>query len=421
MADTELKYNPDNMNDYSFCFVGPVIYEYVSWILNEAQRRGLKRLYFLARDGYLLREVAIRICKACDLDIDCRYLYCSRRSLRTPSYHLIGDEAYDLIFCFGYYVTPRSILQRVGLSESEQNNILNQAGIASDIPLSHSEFDAFKDYLKNNRDFTNHIVEISKVEYPLAISYFEQNGLFENDYVAIVDSGWTGSMQRSLRQLMRSAGYCGKFWGFYFGMYSEKKEDDDGEYLTYYFSSKNGLKNKLMFNNNLFECMLSAPHPMTVKYICCDGIMEPIFAEENGEEMNHLIRLQIDGVLQYTDNMCQRKQAPFDLRESNKRCYRLLKRSMIHPRVQEAELYSAFMFCDDITEGYHISMADKGMRKLLSNYLLIPRIFRKLFKLKKKKTQNLLWVYGVIAFCPAVLRPWYRCNVLAYDLLKAVL
>ena len=37
---------------------GPVIFDFVCWVLDEAVRRKIKTLYFLARDGYILHKIA---------------------------------------------------------------------------------------------------------------------------------------------------------------------------------------------------------------------------------------------------------------------------------------------------------------------------------------------------------------------------
>ena len=66
-------------------FPGRLMTDYVWWILQEAEKAGIKTLYFLARDGWLLREIALAICEHYSLDIKCKYLYFSRISLRTPS------------------------------------------------------------------------------------------------------------------------------------------------------------------------------------------------------------------------------------------------------------------------------------------------------------------------------------------------
>ena len=52
----------------------PVLFCYVRQILKTAQEKGIKRLYFLARDGYVMKEIAQIICKKQYIGIDCRYL-----------------------------------------------------------------------------------------------------------------------------------------------------------------------------------------------------------------------------------------------------------------------------------------------------------------------------------------------------------
>lgn len=115
--------------------VAPVLIAYVEWVLREAAQRGIHRLYFLARDGYVLQKIAERFCAAHRLDIQCRYLYCSRMSLRMPDYHLIGEEAFRLLSQPGYHVTLRSLFQRVTLPETLYSRILSEMGLSQPVPL----------------------------------------------------------------------------------------------------------------------------------------------------------------------------------------------------------------------------------------------------------------------------------------------
>lgn len=108
--------------------VAPVLYSYVNWVLNNAKERKIHTLYFLARDGYILKKIAELICERYQWNMECRYLYCSRASLRMPSYHLIGDEAYDLIFASGYHVTLNTFFDRIEMSEQKRKTIIKECG-----------------------------------------------------------------------------------------------------------------------------------------------------------------------------------------------------------------------------------------------------------------------------------------------------
>jgi FMN phosphatase YigB (HAD superfamily) len=60
----------------------PLMFGFASWLLRSARAAGLRRLYFLARDGQVLRDIACGVQPALGTEIDCRYLYVSRRALR---------------------------------------------------------------------------------------------------------------------------------------------------------------------------------------------------------------------------------------------------------------------------------------------------------------------------------------------------
>lgn len=407
------------MREYSKKYVGPTMYEYTKWTILQAQDKGIKRLYFLARDGYLLCEIAKMICKAHSIDIDCRYLYCSRSALRMPSYNIIPEEEmYDILLLGGYYVTPKTLLERAGFEKSELLRLYKELEIEqTNKCLNETELNFLRDKIKQNNYYKEEVLKKSRESYMPTIDYFKKQGLFDNDYVAIVDSGWTGSMQRSLRQLLESSGYTGKLIGFYFGMYVSQKEAQDGEYNTFYFSHKEGDKRKRYFNNNLFECMLSAPHPMTLSFEYNEhGVAVPSLATNHSERLLTLIDAQINGALEYTEKRLLSDTLDYNYKKSIKFCYKLLKRAMVYPTRSEAEMLSLFTFCDDITENYKLSLASAEMRKSLKKYMIVSRVARKL--LGKKQSDDLFWPYGVIAFCPKITRPWYRFNILFWDFLK---
>lgn len=422
MSESESSFLP-LMSNYSYNVVGPVMYEYTSWVISMAIEKKIDCLYFLARDGYLLKKIAESICKKFNLNIACKYLYCSRCSLRMPLYHLIGDEMYDLLFLKGYSLTPLSIIQRAGLDSQEIMQTFEEIGVDNpDKELTNDEFENFILKLKNESSFSKFVIKHSKDSYKAAIDYFKEQGLFENNTVAIVDSGWTGSMQRSLRQLLSSYGFNGKIIGFYFGMFAAPKTADDGEYYTFYFNKNTGLKRKIMFNNNLFECMLSANHGMTKGYSYSNGKSIPLFTESHNDSMAMLIDEQIEGSMQYTNQrLFQEDSFRFNQKEALKKCYKILKRSMVYPTAKEADMYGQFLFCDDISEAYKLSMSDNSMKNQLKNYSVIRRVFRRIFKIKSNTTPELLWIYGVIANCGPLKASWYRVNAIIWDWMRFVL
>lgn len=400
----------------------PVLLSYVSWILHAAQNRGINKLYFLARDGYVLYKIALQIVAKEKLSIACKYLYCSRVSLRTPSYHIIGEEAYDLLLLGGYQVTPNSVLRRVKQPQAWCEQVLEEEGIPReerDALLSRRQMAELFNKLRRNETYRAGVMEASKQAYDTTVGYLKQEGLLSSDTVAIVDSGWTGSMQRSLRQILESMGYSGKLIGFYFGMYAQPKVPCDGEYLTWYFDHTGRTTDKILFCNNLFECILSAPHGMTLGYVEKGGY-QPVFADDQNEQQLELINAQINAILQSVE----RKLPHFDFQhfdalkelQANRKC---LHRFMANPTQDEVALYGRFDFSDDIREGGLLPLASAQQIDQLKGYSIFARILRRIRKVSAKNVE-LFWPYGVLAYLPKLKRAWYRWNIYIWEWIKCI-
>ena len=410
-------------------FSGPIIFNYVWWVLHEAQKRGIERLYFLARDGYTLHKIATLLCSRFHLGIECRYFYCSRAALRMPSYFFIGDEAYDLLFLWGYYVTLKSVLLRGGLTEQERSTVYRECDledVLEEHPLSYAEFREYTGRIRKSKTFRTAVMEKSTAAFENAIGYFRSEGLFEQEQIAVVDSGWTGSMQRSLRQLLEFAGYTGKLTGFYFGMYQKPKLRADGDYLTWYFNAKGKIGNKALFCNNLFECLLSAPHGMTLAYDRTeDGFAPVLLPPPSGEELAAILA-QCEAIYTYAARQAEQIVfEDFNAPKLHRDTARRIRRYMARPTREEAAYYGQFLFCDDITEAYHFTLTESEQASLLQNYSIPRRILRKVIKRQPQKNENkkaeLFWPFGTVAFLPEYSKWWYWCNVHMWELMKYML
>lgn len=65
-----------------YAFSGIVLFDYVNWVLKQASSRKIKRLFFIARDGYILKKIADVIINNNDLNTETFYLYGSRNAWR---------------------------------------------------------------------------------------------------------------------------------------------------------------------------------------------------------------------------------------------------------------------------------------------------------------------------------------------------
>lgn len=73
---------------------GILLYPYVTWIIERAKKENIHRLYFIARDGYVLKKIADEIIEHQNLNISTKYIYGSRKAWRTDN---LSEEDKSLV------------------------------------------------------------------------------------------------------------------------------------------------------------------------------------------------------------------------------------------------------------------------------------------------------------------------------------
>lgn len=411
-------------NQVMSCVGAPMIYLYVSWVLEEARKRQIKRLYFLARDGQIFYEIARIICKERNLDIECRYLYCSRIAWRVPQYFLLKEKCLDYICQRSMNLTIKKMLDRILFSEKEMQEACKYLDIEQlqlECSLDFAEVKALQYKMASSKPFMNMVYDISKREYECAKRYLEQEGMLDKEKKALVDTGWVGSMQQSLKMLVESITHEEyDIYGFYFGMF-RTPEIDKERYYPYYFSANGDLQRKASFNNNLLECMCGSDDGMTLCYREEHGRMQPVFSTSknlNQEKWN--IKKNHDIVCKFTEYMLLNSQAePIPKEAACKIIQKLTNMFMVHPSTAEAELYGNYLFSDDVTEKGVIELAPKLETKELFGEDFIPKIYKRLFvkDIRKRQTKS-FWIEGSIERSYTSFKGWHRFNAWLWHLLQ---
>lgn len=396
----------------------PVLYCYVRQILKTANEKNIKRIYFLARDGYIMKKIAEIICENQNMDIDCRYLYCSRYVLKNALYYLCDTaEDFERAGFFGRCAgqSPANTLCRAGLSEEERQSIYNNIGFHGDENrvMDNGEFALFCDALKKSELLLSTLKNNSKTAYDSITAYFDEQGLFDDVPFALADTGWLGSIQSALTDI------CGdkvknKIRGFYFGLFRGLDED---RFIPYLFSAENAHKTVPQFCNNLFECFCAAPHGMTVAYTKTDNGYEPVFKEQN-MAMKKLAEKQIEIITAFAEN------ADVDMNENDDSLKKIIRELLIalmyKPEKDEAEIIGAFPFCDDATELYVTPLAEKCDKKSLKRLLFPIRMLNKIKGRNIYPDKGVYWLYGTIALSDVRPKVLYRLSVRLWEKLRLV-
>jgi len=399
-----------------FYVMAPVMCLYIAWVLRKACAAGKKRLYFLARDGYSMYETARLLCRELDLPVECRYLYCSRYAWRSAEYRFLMEESLEYICLGGIDVTFQRVMGRAGLSESEGREIahLLHREESYEIPMNYRQLRELKPVLSECRPFMEKMLSKSEEVYESVCGYLRQEGLLDEVPWALVDSGWVGSMQKSLQGLLRTMGYQGKTEGYYFGMYEYPAGVERGTYHSWYFQPEDGIRQKVYFSNSLFECIFSSPEGMTKGYAREEGGYGPVF-EKKWNPNRGKIEKSTGYLKQYAEELAKSGGREFLFREGQgrKTAFFLLKRFMGTPSVQEAEVFGNYVFCDDVIgETVQRAAADLTPAQIRANRFLSK--VRSILRKEGAGIRESAWLEGSITLAGMAGRELWHCAVCKY-------
>lgn len=353
------------LDDLVVSVFAPCAYMYAAWIVRQAQYCGINRLYFFARDGYSIKQAVDVILKKENIPIETSYFYCSRHSLRMAAYRFFDNSAYDRLFAESYMLSAFNLLTRAEFDDNERSLIYQSIGfdpLTEHEPMNRGSFREFCDSLRGSELFRKMLKEKSDAAYDNAVGYFKQEGMGEYEKFGVVDLGWTGSMQHTLKRLLESCGIHNEISGFYFGMLETPPKSENSSFFPWLFDSGD-IFTKAWFSQNILECIYSAPHGTTWGYERAEGIFSPkLFKSENNAE----IILRISRIIsEFAENV-----SDFEYNnDCRKTALLLLKRLMLTPDKDEAEALDKFFFCDDINEKYHQRLASCGKEAFFSAIL----------------------------------------------------
>lgn len=388
----------------------PAVLAFAVSMVRDAAARGVHRIYFLAREGYTLKKAAEQICAVCGISLECRYLYCSRLSLRTAEYFLDEEASMKRLLNGCARLTENTLFSRLQLNGEERAAVLADISReSSDTVLTRSEAEKLCRQLRESVVFDSIMDIKSKMAFERTMDYFTAEGLFSEDNIYIADSGWCGSMQQSISTLIRAAGAKQRVFGYYFGLFTAPYEVRRN-CRCFYFSPKKNILRKASFCNNLVEIALTAPHPMTVGYEYTEGGIKPVFSDNSADEREYALR---EAISRDIEGFCRENAKEF-MKLSEDKLVKTAQKSIVpfmtDPTPEQAAAFSEVMFCDDSSDCYLLPVSESLNGEELFGQTLLYSAARKLLHIGKP-AKCLIWFGGTVALsdvrCKGLLRADY--------------
>lgn len=203
----------------------PFLLAYVIWVLDQAREKGIRRLYFVARDGEIMFCIAQHLVGPRG-DVELRYLHGSRGAWLPPSITPSDDTWKRSVVLPGQpdaLNTRFDVLARAGVPNHDNEAIRVKFGLTTEewyLPLPrHGAYNFLNDVLEKQGDLFFRAV---RQQRDVTLAYVRQEGLLDSTPWALVDTGWELNGQAALARLLELSGRAHqKPAGYYMGIARE--------------------------------------------------------------------------------------------------------------------------------------------------------------------------------------------------------
>lgn len=266
---------------------GSILYKYVCWLLKDCMQKGIKRLYFIARDGYVLKELADGLITQNEYPIVTKYIFGSRLAWRIPCGDHPEKELWD-IYTHSYQDRIFGVKDLSDFFCIQEESLCKylSPGFKEPSKIWTAEVTDFVvKQLLHCKPFMNELMTQYSRKKILLLKYLQQEIDTTNDDFAFVDLAGSGFTQECLARIMRA----------YF----------QGEIKNYFFrqdKAERGICRNYVFYPNhlsyfiLLEMVSRAPHGQTMGYREEAGKIVPVLSEIDNEAIiNHHMEDFIEG------------------------------------------------------------------------------------------------------------------------------
>ncbi|KAB8334853.1 hypothetical protein SD80_000200 [Scytonema tolypothrichoides VB-61278] len=303
------------LRDVAAGVVAPTLVGYVLWILQQAQLMGLKRLYFVSRDGQVLLEIARRLVGKLNFPCELRYIYGSRLSWNLPAVvSLDQQQALEMLKRPSWIldgtsnVSIQDFLARVSIAPQEIRDSLAAVGFKEEDwsrILSPQEVQALHPVL-DKPEVSELILQKAVQKQQVLMKYLDQEGVLDSIPKGLVDVGWFGSSYDSLAAIVKTNGATLDV-GLFYGLKSNSKGNQSDSKKGYFFDqrTRTGFKDVLPELGIVpLEMFCSADHGTVLGFMEEGDQVRPVFKEERNQRIiDWGLPLVRKAVYSFTENL----------------------------------------------------------------------------------------------------------------------
>jgi predicted HAD superfamily hydrolase len=270
--------------DFGYQYVGILFLGFAQWLLHRAQEDAMEKLFFLSRDGYIVKQCYDLLAQTISGAPVSEYMYASRRALNVPVIDELDDHTMDFLLGGTSTLSVSQFLGRAGLDPAAHLESILKAGFRTE-----------QQPVVNGTDYANlrslygllieDIKRVAAAERGALMTYLDQIGMLGPGRFGIVDIGWHGTLQHSIGKIVRSSGGKGFIKGYYLATYAKARALRDGGQEMSAYLCELGLPerhyNAIRLCVEIFEFVHSAPHGSVIRFVEAGGNATPVFDEND--------------------------------------------------------------------------------------------------------------------------------------------
>ena len=360
---------------YGLEVLGPIFSTFMIGLLERVRADRPQRLLFLARDGYLFLQMYEWAARHLPDPWPDGVYTCVSRAVAARAAVADGlNHAKAVVALYNPKQQGlKSILKTYGLVPEEFADLAQGHGLMPmDQRLADRDDPRLRAFLADER-VQARIRPVGQAARDRLRQYFEQQGFFASDRVALVDIGWNATIQRYLEKAFASDGRFPRVEGYYFAYVHAIHQDAlaHGAIHGLILDRRHGNAQErapLDFEE-LFEQAARAPHGTTVDYRLEGGRVEPVFKDDATPDRQaemacnpSILALQEGVMLCWEHMLAAQALTGVGFAALKPYAQALAERAVVYPTADEVRLVAALAHTEDFGHDDVLALAPQPVR-----------------------------------------------------------
>ncbi|MGR7194928.1 rhamnan synthesis F family protein [Klebsiella aerogenes] len=282
----KVKLFSSNPYQIGYNLAGPLLTAFAEWLRGHASQAKIDDLYFLAREGKIIKEVYDLWCDGIQFAPKSHYLILSRRAVNVPNIKTLDDVLNIAKSTFFANTLEMFLRERYGLALSEETlSSLYTSGLWSKGKLVEIQNEDISEIRPLLEYLLPDILSEAHNEKQGLLQYLQQEGFLTSDHKTVVDVGYSGTIQKSLINILGD-----RVDGYYMatseaaGKGLMNRSEAHGCFIDNSVALHN--EHSLILRQSFeLEKLLSSDDTQIVKYILENTTVTPTYKKQRPEEL----------------------------------------------------------------------------------------------------------------------------------------